>query len=197
MTFREIQFPEAISHGATGGPSWRTTIAETGSGYQYTNKGWSAPLHIYDISHAARVDALFGPLRAFFMIVGGMADGFRFKDWADFNCPDDAGTGVFVMLTSTTFQMHKRYSYGGATYDRKITKPVAGSIVVTGGSGASVATTTGVVTVSSGTPTSWVGQFDVPCRFGDDAMKAQSLVGGNSGRRVTGWSGISIVEIRL
>lgn len=196
MTFREIQFPEAISHGATGGPVWRTTIAEAGSGFEYTNRGRTQPKHVYDVSHAARVAADFGLVHAFFMVVGGMADGFRFKDWNDFRCPDGSGTGVFVLITSTTFQMYKRYTSGGVTYDRKITKPVAGTVVVTGGSSPTVATTTGVVSVSSGTPSSWAGQFDVPCRFGDDAMKAQLLVGTPGVSRI-GWSGIPIIEIKL
>jgi uncharacterized protein (TIGR02217 family) len=199
MTFQETpRFPEKISFGATGGPTWRTEIAETGGGYEYTNRAYSQPLHTYDVSHAARREKIFAALRAFYMVQAGRAGGFRYKDWADYRCPDDAGVGVFVLLTSTTFQMYKRYTSGSGTWNRKITKPqqFPNAVSVVGGAGVSVSYTTGVVSVSSGTPTAWSGEFDVPCRFVDDAMKAQ-IIDGTTARRVVGWTGIGIKEIKI
>jgi hypothetical protein len=77
--------------------------------------------------------------------------------------------------TATQFQLVKRYTSGGVTRVRNITKPVAGTTVIgvngsNVGSGWTVNTVTGVVTFSAapanGHDVTAGFQFDVPCRFG-------------------------------
>src|SRR5690242_9257512 len=164
MFLETPRFPETVSFALTGGPAFSTDIVETYGGQETRVQNWAQAKRKYEASNAARLPAIYRPLQAFFHIAAGRANGFRFKDWLDYQDNDAGGAGVFVMLTSTTFQMVKRYTTGSSTHDRNIQKPVS-PIVVTGGSGASVNYATGVVTVSSGTPTAWSGAFDVPCRF--------------------------------
>lgn len=196
MAFLETpRFPECVSLGAEGGPAFLTDIVAVASGYEYRNRAREKALGRWEVAHNALLPADYEPLRAFFLVAAGQFNGFRFKDHSDFEV--GAGEGVFVLLTATTFQMYKRYTIGASTYDRKIQKPVTGTVTVTGGSSVSVNYTTGIVTVNSGTPTSWVGQFDVPCRFGTDEMKAETITKTGSGELLIGWRSIPIIEIRV
>jgi uncharacterized protein (TIGR02217 family) len=190
MQFLEIQFPPDISYGAVVGPSWSNENATNKGGFTFTNENWSQDLSEYDVAHGLRNEADFQALRAFFNIVRGDSRAFRFKDWSDYYA--DTGEGVFVQLTSTTFQMYKRESVSGNNYDKKIVKPVNGTIIVTGGSGATVSNTTGIVTVSSGTPTAWVGQYDKPAKFMTNKMRA-TLAQYNGYE----WGQIPVSEVRL
>lgn len=189
-------FPEKVSMGATGGPMWRTEVLETGSGHEFVNQGWSQPRSVWDVGHAARLEETFGLVRAHYMVAGGMSNAFPFKDWLDYKCPDYSGTGVFGQTATTTFQFFKRYASGGVNFDRKIVLPKSGTVTVTGGAVASINYATGVVTMTSGTPTSWTGEFYCLCRYGTDVMQAQ-LIDGPTARRVVGWSNIQIREVRL
>jgi uncharacterized protein (TIGR02217 family) len=195
MAFLETpRFPIDISFGATGGPTWQTDIAAVDSGYEYANQNWSQARARYEVGHDARRPELFDALLDFYMAVKGRANQFRFKDWSDFSAT--AAQGVFSPLTGTTFQMYKRYTAGALTHNRKIVKPVS-AVTVVGGTGASVDYTTGVVTVSSGTPTAWYGDFDVPVRFDTDLMQATILNRSLARGLIQGWQSISLVEVRL
>lgn len=202
MPFYESpRFPDKISFGATGGPQYSTDVVQTSGGYEYRNQAWQYPLHAWTVGHDARLDHLFGELRAHYRAMKGKANGFRFKDWSDYKCPDDAGIGVFSMIDATHFQMFKAYPTTGSPYEaRKITKPVAGTLAITGGTVASTDYTTGIVTMTSGTPTLWTGQFDVPCRYDTDQMDEQIINRHGSvseGEFIVGWQGIRIVEVRI
>jgi uncharacterized protein (TIGR02217 family) len=85
------------------------------------------------------------------------------------------------------------YGAGAFSHDRKIVKPVSGTITVTGGSGVSIDHATGIVTVASGAPTAWTGEFDTPARFDSDEMRLQVVQ--TSPRRYV-WGDISLTEIR-
>jgi uncharacterized protein (TIGR02217 family) len=196
MTQLTTVFPERVSMGATGGAVWRTEIAETASGYEYTNRGWTQPKHRYVVGHDARKEAVIGPLRAHAMVANGSANSFPFKDWLDYKCPDYSGTGVFTALTASTFQFYKRYTSGSNYWDRKILLPKSGTITVTGGTVDSISYTTGIVTMTSGTPTVWSGEFFVLCRYADDKIVAE-LINGTTAKRIVGWSGIQLEEIRV
>jgi len=140
---------------------------------------------------------LYRQLQAFFRVANGRANTFRFKDWSDFEAT--ATEGRFIDADDDSpplvFQMVKRYMFGSYTFDRKIMLPVSGTVTVTGGTGASVNYSTGIVTVSSGTPTGWAGEFDVLARFDTDRMHAETI--DRSGDDlIIGWSSIPILEVR-
>jgi len=193
MAFLAERFPDKISFGAVGGPGFLTDVVITNSGDEARDQVWQDERGEWDVSHAARLPVAYRPLQAFFRAAKGRANTFRFKDWSDFAVT--AAEGKFVMLTSTTFQMVRRYTFGSQTVDRTIYLPVNATIAIVGGSSPSLATTGGVVTVSSGTPTGWSGEFDVHARFDTDKMKAVTI--DRSGADlIIGWSSIPIVEVK-
>lgn len=190
MPFIEVQFPTDISRGAVGGVGFNTDVVVFNSGYEQRNSTWQDGKGTWDVAHGAKTQAQLDVLVAFFRVMKGRANGFRFKDWSDYKV--DAGEGIFRAIDATHFQMVRRYSTAGNNHDRDIKKPVSGTISVTGGTGATVDYTTGIVTVTAGTPTSWTGQFDVPARFDIDQMKVSIL-----NYNVFAWGQIPVVEIRV
>lgn len=200
MAFKDIRFPPAISFSAVGGPRFSTTVVMVDSGYETATQNWTLELGRWEVGHDARVETQWSELLAFFRVVYGRGHTFRFKDWLDYTCT--AAQGRFVMLTPTTFQLYKYYHFGPSDdspadnyYYRKITKPIS-QITVTGGSGVSVNYATGVVTVSSGTPTSWYGEFDVHARLDTDDARFNIIDKKGDGTFIVGWQSIPIVEVR-
>lgn len=190
MAYFEVQFPSDISLGAIGGAGFQTDVITVNSGYEQRNAVWADARCVFDVSHGVKTQAQLDILLAFFRVMKGRSNGFRFKDWSDYSA---AGSqGVFTTIDATHYQMWKRYTTSGNNSDRKIQKPVNGTIQVTGGTGVSVDYTTGIVTVSSGTPTAWAGEFDVPCRFDVDQMKV-SIEHYNA----FSWGNIPVIEIRV
>ena len=190
MPFIETQFPANISYGAVGGPGFNTDVIVVSSGAEQRNSNWEDSRSAWDVSHGVKTDEQLATLIAFFRVMKGRANGFRYKDWQDYIV--GSGEGIFRMLTATTFQMVRRYTTAGNNQDRDIKKPVSGTVSVTGGTGVSVNYTTGVVTVSSGTPTAWTGEFDVPARFDTDEMRTSLIF-----YDVNAWNNIPVVEIRI
>lgn len=190
MPFIETRFPDDISYGATGGPGFQTDVVTVNSGHEQRNSAWQDSRGAWDVAHGVRDDAQLATLIAFFRVMKGRANGFRFRDWQDYTV--GAGQGIFRTLSATTFQMVRRYVTSGYNQDRDIRKPVTGTVVITGGSGVYIDYTTGIVTVSSGTPTAWTGEFDVPARFDTDQMRTGMLTHG-----LHTWGQIPVVEIRV
>lgn len=199
MAFHEVQFPNDIAYGATGGPEFATSVVATASGYEQRNINWSSARGRWDVASGLKKKTQLDTLIAFFRARKGRAHGFRFKDWTDFKATAQAlGTGNG---TITTFQLIRTYSSGGATDVRTITKPVAGTVKVylagvLQASGWSVNVTTGVITFTTA-PGNNVAvsadyEFDVPVRFDTDRM-AVTIEQVNLHQ----WSGIPIVEIRV
>ena len=150
MAFIETRFPDDISYGATGGPGFQTDVVVVNSGHEQRNAAWQDARGMWDVSHGVRSEAQLKTLIAFFRVMKGRANDFRFKDWQDYKA--ESGEGVFRTLTATTFQMVKRYTLAASVHDRDIKKPVSGTLSITGGSGVSIDYATGIVTVTSGTP---------------------------------------------
>lgn len=130
MSFRDIRFPPEVSYGASGGAGFKTDIVAVANGNEQRNSTWPRAKGNWDVSHGVKTTAQKDALQAFFYVVMGAAYSFRFKDWTDFSViaangalGTGAGAGVPV------YQMHKRYAFGGFTYDRPIYKPVSGTVV--------------------------------------------------------------------
>lgn len=204
MAFYESpRFPERISYGARGGPEFSTVVVATVSGREQRNSRWQYPRQRWDVSQGVKTAADFVALRAFFLTMQGRLHGWRFKDWADFEATHSGdGRGVVTGITSTTFQMFKRYTSGAQTVDRKVTKPVTSTVevkvsgvVVT----ATVNTVTGVLTIASAPSAAnvtWSGQFDVPMRFDTDRLDA-TVAARNSGGLLHQWDSIPVLEVPL
>jgi uncharacterized protein (TIGR02217 family) len=110
------------------------------------------------------------------------ANGFLMEDPTDSVVA--AGQGLVDSLTSTTFQLYKRYTHASRTKDRKITRPWVSAFDIRV-SGVPVAhtldTETGIVTIASapaeGTVT-WTGRFYVPVHFMSDTIDWTLVVPG-------------------
>ncbi len=194
MAFLESpRFPDSISYGCKGGPTWQTAVIAVASGHEARNQVWAAARHRYDVSHVYHHgdDGKLALLRAFFLAVRGRLHGFRFRDPLDHRAV--AGEGVLANLGGGQYQLRKRYVAGASLYDRDISKPVAASVAISGGGAYSLNATTGIVTHSAGAaPTGWTGEFDVPVRFETDVMAASV----DGPHEYGHWQAISLIEIR-
>jgi uncharacterized protein (TIGR02217 family) len=212
MSFHEIRFPTAISRGATGGPERRTDVVALGSGHEERNSRWANSRRAYNAGYGVKsLDDLHAVI-AFFEERRGRLHGFRWKDHADWrSCPPSAApTALDQSLgigdgTTAAFPLTKRYGSTHAPWQRPITKPVAGSILLavdgtpqTLGTHAIVDITTGLATFQPGhVPTDGAiitagFDFDVPVRFDTDKLEV-SLQGLGHGAIPS----IPVVEIRI
>jgi uncharacterized protein (TIGR02217 family) len=180
MAFHEVQLPPNVSRGARGGPRRKTQIVTLASGDEERNASWAGSRRAYDISYGIRKADVLAEIVAFFEARNGQLYGFRFKDWSDYkSCepsgvigPNDQriGTGDGVR---TVWQINKGYNSGGLTWNRPITKLVAGTVVTSHGS-FTVDITTGIITFAAppGVDVAVkVGfEFDVPVRFDTDMI---------------------------
>jgi uncharacterized protein (TIGR02217 family) len=209
MAFLETpRFPENISFGASGGPGYLTDIVPLKSGFEQRNSLWTFPRGTWDVGQVTKTKTQYAPLVAYFRTVGGKRDGFRFKDWDDFQDFDNQGTGVLGTTglgdgITVAFQMYKNYTNGSAVDQRIIRKPVVGAILFFD-NGSPVTptldTTTGIATFGSppttGHALTWTGQFDVPVRFDVDALKIEIVDKQSGGDLLIRWPTIPIIEIR-
>lgn len=196
MSFCEVQMPTGISRGAIGGPIFSNIIITSASGSEQRIAQWSNGRRKWNVAHALRSNTQRNLLIEFFTARRGMFEGFRFKDWSDFkitfNNPED-----MELITSTTFQLVKRYTSGGVTIVRNITKPVADTLRVWNGlteitTDFSYNTTTGIVTfdVAPVYLPAASFEFDVPARFNTDEMNwSQDETTFGS------WNDVPIIEI--
>ena len=199
MAFIEVRFPTDIAYGSAGGPEYSTDIVITHGGYEQRNINWSQARARYNVAHGVKTQSQLDALIAFFRARKGRADGFRFKDWTDYQVTGQTlGTGDG---TTKIFQLIKTYISGSTSETRTITKPVAGTVnVYLNGvlqiSGYTLDTTTGKIMFTSapgvGVTISADFQFDVPVRFDTDRLAATiDSYGSNS------WHEIHLIEIRV
>jgi len=173
--FLNTPFPDAVAKGATGGPTFLTDVVTLGSSAEQRNICWEQAKCKFNIGTGIRTRAQMAAVVAHFRVVKGRAYSFPFKDWSDY----DAADVQTVQVSSTVYQLVKRYSTTGGTHVRTITKPKSGTVVVkVNGSivtPASIDYLTGRVTFSSApaqTPTASF-EFYVPVRFDMDHLPIQ------------------------
>lgn len=212
MAFHEIRFPTQISRGATGGPERRTDIVVMGSGFEQRNSRWAHSRRTYNAGYGIRSIDDLNAVIAFFEERRGRLFGFRWKDHVDWkSCSPEATPAATDQRLGigdgerTTFKLIKRYGSLHAPYDRPVSKPVGGSVVIavagtskTEGVHLDLDYTTGEVIFRAGhIPAAdeivTAGfAFDVPVRFDADRLEV-NLSGFRHGAIPT----IPIVEIRI
>ena len=210
MAFFEQRFDERLSFGARGGPVWNTSVTRTQSGKRYTNKNWLFPLHRYDVSHSVKDAGDFEIVRAMFYCVAGQFDGFRFKDFSDYQL--SYSNSRLLPATGSPgspagWQIYRVYTVGSREFLRPIYKPVnhpSFHIRRTRSGDPSNATftmdwTAGVAYISghvNGDTYTCHGEFDVPVAFAEDAMSAE-IVDAGPDEYLLSWGSIVLEEIRL
>ena len=181
--FHDVRLPDDIERGSAGGPGFHTSILAMRNGHESRNIDWSLERAQYDISYGIQNKVGYQEVLKFFRARRGRAYGFRFKDWADYEIADQLlGTGDGA---NRDFQIIKQYTDSAGSYDRIITRPVTGTLIVsvdgTPVSGATwVLIAGGIIRFEvANTPTAGQavrlveGEFDVPVRFDTDILKAQ------------------------
>ncbi len=199
MAFVETRFPVDIAYGSSGGPEYSTDIVETAAGYEQRNINWAQARGRYNVAHGVKTQNQLDALIAFFRARKGRAEGFRFKDWADYKATASLlGVGDD---SQTHFQLVKLYASGGVTESRVVRKPVLGTVQVYLNnvlqlSGFSVDYAQGTITFisapASGVQVTADFEFDVPVRFDTDRLSASLDQYG-----IHSWNQIPLVEIRL
>jgi uncharacterized protein (TIGR02217 family) len=134
--FHDDLFPIDIAFNSEGGPSRRTDIVTLASGREERNSPHAASRRSFNAGYGVKSMADIERVIAFFEARKGRLHAFRFRDpfdhkscaLADTPSPEDqiigAGDGATV-----SFQLSKTYESGGAKTARRISKPVAGSVV--------------------------------------------------------------------
>jgi uncharacterized protein (TIGR02217 family) len=202
MAFAETTWmPDEMTFWATGGRGWKTTIVETYGGDEFRNQAWTRTKGVWSLNEALRSTNplsayYFGIVSKFPRTLRGMFGGFRFRDWQDYQNDDAGGSGVMVAAGGGTYQMYKRYTLDGITYDQIIYKPRAAygsyaGITFTGGSG-TLDYATGILSAVTGTPTAWAGRYDVPVRFDSDIPDIGILSDGT----YYNWNDLRVVELK-
>lgn len=187
--FHEVRFPLRVALGATGGPVRRTDIVNLSNGREHRNQRWRDSRRSYDAGSGIRSISDLYEVLEFFEARRGQLYGFRFRDPLDWaSCPPKSGVTARDQLLGTgdgmlsSFQLVKNYRDAGGGWARRISKPVAGTVVIAVGgatvpsSGYDVDETTGIVTFTSGRiPAAGAEvragfEFDVPVRFDTDRI---------------------------
>lgn len=184
--FHETLFPLDISLNAEGGPVRKTEIVTLVSGHEERNAQWAASRRSWNAGYGVKSMADIEKVTAFFEARRGRLYGFRFRDPFDHQSsvygkaatPQDQliGTGDG---TSLALSLVKTYENGGASYLRRIAKPVAGSVVVAIDGVETAAftedETTGTVTFAVAPPAGAAITagfvFDCAVRFDTDALR--------------------------
>lgn len=188
-TFSDQRFPEDISLGSGGGPSWRIDSVQDGAGNETNVLVWSDPLRTYNIAEVIKFDYQIAELYDFWYQHRGPLIGFRLKDWSDYftwdfaaqQSPMPVAPGILGVGDGANkdFQLVKRYGTGATEYIRTIKTPrITGATVapfkvffdsVEQVSGWTIDEATGLLSFSSAPSVDVIVQaefeFDVPVHF--------------------------------
>ncbi|MGX1787230.1 phage distal tail protein, Rcc01695 family [Bosea sp. NPDC055332] len=189
--FHEVRFPPGIARGARGGPERLTQVVALASGREVRNSRWAHSRRRYDAGFGIRTFDALAEVVGFFEERRGRLYGFRWRDQLDWKSCAPSGTpaasdqqiGVGDGATRV-FQLCKLYGGLHAPYVRRITKPVAGTVLIAVDGVAQAQPTAVSCDYASGTVTFVVGHappagavvsagfsFDVPVRFDTDAIE--------------------------
>ena len=130
IAFRDTRLPEDLERGAIGGPTFSTAVNETKGGRETRNQNWVFARYVWQFGYGTMAAEDYRELTAFFLARRGSFEGFRFKDWTDYQAlgrdagPDFVGE-VGQVEPDGAWRLVKTYAGG---YERAIVKPVAGTI---------------------------------------------------------------------
>lgn len=178
MAFHDTRLPEQVEQGASGGPSFYTTVNAMMSGNEQRNINWEDARADWELSYGIQGYDDFDEVRAFFYARRGQAHSFRFKDWGDYQLlVEQIGVGDG---TTQQFQITKTYEPDGPSpYVRNITRPISDTVVafVDGVATSCTVNPLGIISFAVapgvGTVVAVSCEFDVPVRFNTDKFQLQ------------------------
>lgn len=209
MAFHEVRLPARLAFGSTGGVERRTEIVTLGSGFERRSTPWAEGRRRYLIGANLRSLDDMAALTAFFEARRGRLYGFRFRDFADFKscAPGSAKSAEDQALgqgdgVRTGFALSKRYGEDDSAAERRIAKPVEGTVrVAVDGierpAGAfAVDYATGLITLDEapgvGAVVTAGFEFDTPVRFDTDRIEV-TLESFGAGRMAAA----PLIEVRV
>lgn len=209
MAFHEVSLPARLAFGSTGGVERRTEIVTLGSGFERRSTPWAQGRRRYLIGANLRSLDDMAALTGFFEARRGRLYGFRFRDFADCkSCAPGAAIGPLDQVLGegdgmrTAFPLIKRYGEGDAALERRIAKPVEGTVRVAvdgaelAADGFTVDAATGVATLDAapgpGTVVTAGFAFDTPVRFDADRIEV-TLESFDAGRMAA----VPLIEVRV
>jgi len=198
--FVDVYMPaEVPGYPCNSEPRFSTTIVTVDSGAEQANRNWQHPLWRYNLPEAVRHWQVVEALKKHWLVMGGPAQTWPFRDPFDFASVDllmvpMQSTPAIGMLdqvigtgdgAKTQFSLVKAYDrYGATSYSRPITLPVVSSVRVSvngadvsGSNPWTVSRPGGVVTFTTAPAPGQVVRagflFDVEVRFeADDSFAA-------------------------
>lgn len=181
--FIDERLSAEIEAGAKGRPRYSTDVITTDGGHDIRNSRWAYPLHQFEFTvepGSREGDDALAEFEEMYHVCGGQYGAFRFHYWRD--VPVVGQTIGFGDGSTTEFQLVRSYIRGALTRDRKITRPVSGTVVIyVEGveTAAAVDHSTGLVTISPAPAASTLVtadfEHDVPVRFADDEVEMVGL----------------------
>lgn len=184
LAFDDVLYPLALGRDTGASPEFSTSVAVTTSGFERRNSHWSDARIRYDVGPGIRSEAELGVLLSFFRARRGAARGFRLPDPFDFSSSglteaptaSDQLIGTGDGLTAS-FQLIKTYGEGSDAQRRAITRPRAGSVLVSVDGAPTSAFTlgeSGGIIFDAAPPNGSAIRagflFDVPVRFAEDRL---------------------------
>ncbi len=179
--FEDVRFPLALGREASVEPEFSTVVVTTASGAEQRNSDWSDARLRFDAGPGVRGEPEMQELIRFFRARRGAAIGFRFEDPLDHSSngmtqeptPTDQLLGIGDGAR-TVFRLVKLYD----GQERRITRPVTGSVRVSVGGSERVSGWTlaalGEVRFeeppAAGAEVRAGFRFDVPVRFAEDRL---------------------------
>lgn len=209
MSFHEVRLPARLAFGSTGGVERRTEIVTLGSGFERRSTPWAQGRRRYLIGANLRSLDDMAALTGFFEARRGRLYGFRFQDFADRkSCAPGAAVGPLDQALGegdgarTAFQLVKRYGEGEDALERRIVKPVEGTVRVAvdgvelESEAFAVDVNTGLVTLDAapgaGAVVTAGFEFDTPVRFDADRIEV-TLESFDAGRMAA----VPLIEVRV
>lgn len=126
MSFIDVKLSDRVTAGFAGGPEWSTLVVQMANGKDRRRQNWSMPRHKFTADYIALDAASQNEVLAAFIAARGQMHTFGFKDWNDFRVreqPLGMGDGTVAPV-----QLVKTYHFGPASYERRITLPVAPTV---------------------------------------------------------------------
>lgn len=149
--------------GWQGGPGFLTGIVATRGGFESRNRYWAIAKFSYEIGLVARPVSEFAAIKAAFMVCGGRADTFLFRDATDYSATVSNGmlraleNEVFLATGigygTPVYELAKSYAFASSTYYRPILAPTSNVIVYRGGSPVTEGLSAGQIDLTDGTVT--------------------------------------------
>jgi len=186
QAFDDLSFPLDIGRRAQVAPRFSTRIIESLSGHEQRSTEWADARLDFDAGPGLRSEADIATLIAFFRARRGAARGFRFRDPFDHGSgmlgdAPDAGDQLLGLGDGlrTGFALRKLYGAGTDAQERRITRPVLGSIRValdgvaqaSGWAHAGLGEIAFDVPPGAGVTVTAGFLFDVPVRFAEDRLE--------------------------